>query len=108
LCVKISAVAKLKQMFFPLVVWHGLWFSTIKQRNDDAMLSFWGRFFRSFNGFEAKSIIGIHLIPYIKSAYYIYKYCSWSDKTAMSSKRILNVDLSYFPNCTDFFTDIGK
>lgn len=58
LCVKISAVAKLKQMFCPQgvwSVWHGLWFSTNKQQIDDAMLSFWGRFFRSLNRFKVKS-----------------------------------------------------
>lgn len=63
LCVKITAVAKLKQMFCPLGVWHGLWFSTNKQQIDDAMLSFWGQFFRFLNRFEVKStMINVFLI----------------------------------------------
>ena len=62
-----------------------------------------------------------HLIPHIKSAYQIRSYvrfgnkkrnvfkfkhwdlhCSWSDKTALSPKKILNVDLSLL-KCTEFF-----
>lgn len=63
LCVKISAVAKLKQMFCTLGVGHGLWFSTNKQQIDDAMLSFWRQFFRSLNRFEVKStMINVFLI----------------------------------------------
>ena len=32
----------------------------------------------------------------------------WSDKAAVSPKRILNVDLSYSPNSKIFFSDYGK
>ena len=36
---------------------------TNKQQIDDAMLSFWGRFFRSLNRFEVKStMINVFLI----------------------------------------------
>ena len=43
-----------------------------------------------------------------KQYYSTYKiciplYCSWSDEESMSPKRILNVDLSYLPKCTEFF-----
>ena len=63
LCVKISAVAKLKQMFCPLGVRHGLWFSTNKQQIDDAKLSFWGRVFYSLNLFKVKStMVNVFLI----------------------------------------------
>ena len=35
--------------------------------------------------------------------------CSGSYKACMSAKRILNVDLSYFPTCTElFFIDLRK
>ena len=78
-----------------------------------------------------------HLIPHIKSAYQIRSYvrmdikrgmclicncvnitilfnlnigilhCSWSDKTALSPKKILNVDLSLL-KCTEFFHRFQK
>ena len=49
------------------------------------------------------------------SAYSSYKicillHCSCSDKapTCMSPKRVLNVDLSYLPKCTEFVIDFRK
>ena len=63
-------------------------------------------------------------IRHIKSAYQIRSYdcikiailfylnvsillCSWSDKTALSPKKILNVDLSWL-KCTEFFHGFQK
>ena len=35
--------------------------------------------------------------------------CSGSNKASLSPKKILKVDLSYFPNCTErFFIDLRK
>ena len=31
-------------------------------------------------------------------------HCSWGDKAPMSPKRILNVDFSYLPKYTEFFS----
>ena len=46
---------------------------------------------------------GFQLIPQGKTCVLSNtEYCSGSDKASMSPKRILNVDLSYLPNCTEF------
>ena len=51
--------------------------------------------------FYLKLFSGIQLISYLKSAYHYIAVLS--DKAPMSSKRILNVDLSYLSKCTEFF-----
>ena len=50
-----------------------------------------------------RAFSGIQVIPYIKSAYH---YIAVGVKRHLSPKRILNVELSYLPNCTEIFLSV--
>ena len=52
------------------------------------------------NTLSRRAFSGIQVIPYIKFAYH---YIAVGVKRHMSPKRILNVELSYLPNCTEIF-----
>ena len=62
------------------------------------------------NALQLRVFSAIQLIPYINL--YTNLHCSWSDRLkapiGMSPKRILNVDLSYLPKCSEFFYRFQK
>ena len=57
------------------------------------------------NTLSRRAFSGIQVIPYIKSAYH---YIAVGVKRHLSPKRILNVELSYLPNCTEIFYRFSK